>query len=177
MRNASAVLFGTFVLLTVCGFPQVANAQSAKTEHTLKLDDSESRTPATLEDVAWMVGSWSGTAFGNTFEEVWNPPSAGSMIGMWKLVDGDRVVFYELMLLVEEEGSLSLKVKHFNSDLTAWEEKEDYVRFRLVKIHDDAIHFSGLSFYRISENEIHAYIAMHHDGEVREESILYRRTD
>ena len=28
-----------------------------------------------------------------------------------------------LLLLVEEEGSLSLKVKHFNADFTAWEDK------------------------------------------------------
>lgn len=177
MRSASTVLIGAAMLFVVCGFPPVVDAQSAKTEHTLGLDDAETRTAATLEDVAWMVGSWSGTAFGNTFEEVWNPSSAGSMVGMWKLIDGDQVVFYEIMLLVEEEGSLSLKVKHFNSDLTAWEDKEDYVRFRLVKIGDDAVYFSGLSFYRINDDEMHAFIAMHHEGEVREETILYRRTD
>ncbi len=177
MRNWRPVLLDTIAVLAVFGFLNGASAQSLQTEHTYKLDDVDSRTPASLEDVSWLVGSWSGDAFGNTFEEVWNPPSAGSMVGMWKLIEEDQVVFYELMLLVEEEGSLSLKVKHFNDDLTAWENKEDYVRFRLVKIGDDAVHFSGLSFHRINEDEIHAFIALHHEGEVREEKLVYRRNN
>ena len=159
------------------GFLNGAGAQSAKTEHTFKLDDVDSRPAASLQDVTWLVGSWAGEAFGSTFEEVWNPPSAGSMQGMWKLLDDDEVVFYELMLLVEEEGSLSLKVKHFNADFTAWEDKQDYVRFRLVKLDENAVHFSGLSFYRIDDNEIHAFITMHHEGTVREEKLVYRRRD
>ncbi len=53
-------------------------AQSQRTEHTFKLDDPESRPAATLDDVSWLVGNWSGEAFGSTFEEGWNPPSATS---------------------------------------------------------------------------------------------------
>ena len=41
----------------------------------------------------------------------------------------DGVEFYELLLLTVEEGSLSLKVKHFNADFTAWEAKDEAVRF------------------------------------------------
>jgi hypothetical protein len=152
-----------------------ALTQSQHTEHTFKLDDPENRPAATLNDVSWLVGNWSGEAFGSTFEEGWNPPSAGSMIGFFKLTDGDDVVFYELLLLVEEEGSLSLKVKHFNADFTAWEEKADYVTFRYVKSDDDAIHFSGISFYRIDEDTMDGYIVFRSGEEVREEKLAYRR--
>lgn len=157
-------------------FAGAATAQSVKTEHTFKLDDAESRVPGKLEDVAWMVGSWTGDAFGGTFEEVWNPASVGSMVGMFKVIGDEGVAFYELMLLVEEEGSLSLKVKHFHPDFTAWEEKEDYVHFRLVSIEPGAVHFSGLSFYQINEDEIHTYIALHNDEKVWEEKLVYRRS-
>lgn len=152
-----------------------AAAQSLRTEHTFKLDDPDQRPAGTLADVSWLTGTWTGEAFGKTFEEVWNPPSAGSMVGMFKLLDGDEVAFYELVLLVEEEGSLSLKVKHFNADFTAWEEKADYVDFRLVKVEDDAVHFSGVSFYRIGDDEIHAYLVLRSGEEIREEKLLYRR--
>jgi hypothetical protein len=152
-----------------------ALAQSQHTEHTFKLDDPENRPAATLDDVSWLVGNWSGEAFGSTFEEGWNPPSAGSMIGFFKLMDGDDVVFYELLLLVEEEGSLSLKVKHFNADFTAWEDKADYVTFRFIKSDDDAVHFSGISFYRIDEDTMDAYIVFRGGEEVREEKLAYRR--
>ena len=97
------------------------------------------------------------------------------MIGFFKLMDGDDVVFYELLLLVEEQDSLSLKVKHFNADFTAWEDKPDYVTFRFVKSDDDAIHFSGISFYRIDDDTMHAYLVMRSGDEVREEKLVYRR--
>jgi len=149
--------------------------QSQRTEHTFKLDDPENRPAATLDDVSWLVGNWSGEAFGSTFEEGWNPPSAGSMIGFFKLMDGDGVVFYELLLLVEEEGSLSLKVKHFNADFTAWEDKADYVTFRFIKSDDDAVHFSGISFYRIDDDTMRAYLVLKSGEETREEQLVYRR--
>ena len=161
----------------LCGLSMGANSQTPRTEHTLKLDDPDNRPAATLEDVAWLVGSWSGEAFGNKFEEVWNPPSAGSMIGFFKLLGGDEVVFYELLLLVEEQGSLSLKVKHFNADFTAWENKEDYVTFRFVKAEQDALHFSGIGFYRVDEDTMHAYLRMRSGDEIREEKLVYRRRD
>ncbi len=151
-------------------------ARTQNTEHTYKLDDPNVRPPATLADVAWLVGSWAGPAFGGTAEEVWNPPSAGSMVGMFKLIHGEEVSFYELLLIVEEERTLNLKVKHFNSDLSAWEDKEDYINFRFIGVDEDAIHFSGVSFYRISADEIHVYLALHKDKAVREQKLVYLRT-
>ncbi len=149
-------------------------AQSRHTEHTFRLDDPTNAPPATLDDVSWLVGNWVGTAFGSQIEEVWNPPSAGSMVGLFKVFQ-EEVSFYEIMLLVEEEGSLNLKVKHFNADFSAWEEKTEHVTFRLVAIEEDAIHFSGLSFYRTGPDEFVGYIAMRYGDEVREEKLQYRR--
>ena len=174
LRQAKAIRCLLPFLLFVAGF---AGAQSAHTEHTFKLDDPVKRPPATLADVSWLAGSWTGEAFGDRFEEVWNPPSAGSMVGMFKLLKAGKVAFYELVLLVEEEGSLSLKVKHFNADFSGWEDKEDYVDFRFVKAEDDAVHFSGISFYRISDVEMHAYLVLHNkEGKVWEERLVYRRS-
>jgi hypothetical protein len=151
-------------------------AQTPRTEHTFKLDDPDARPPATLDDVAWLVGSWSGPAFGGTAEEVWGAPSAGSMLGFFKVINGDDVVFYELVVIVEEEGTLSLKVKHFNPDFSAWEEKDEYITFRFIEANDNAIHFSGISFYRISPDELHVYLAMRRGEELGEEKLVYRRT-
>ncbi|MDJ0760523.1 MAG: DUF6265 family protein [Woeseiaceae bacterium] len=151
-------------------------SDSTADKKTFRLKDAEQRPAATLDDVEWLVGSWVGTAFGQRFEEVWNPASAGSMVGMFKLYGDEGVDFYELLLLIEEEGSLALRVKHFTSDFVAWEEKEDYVSFPLVRIDPDAIHFSGLSFYRIDDDTIEGYIVMRSESGVREEPLLYRRT-
>lgn len=161
--------------LVLCVAAGTAAAQTQRTPHTYALDNPDERPPATLADVAWLVGSWQGEAFGGSFEEVWNPPSAGSMVGMFKTLEGDTVGFYELLLLVEEEGSLSLKVKHFSREFVAWEDKEDFVDFRFIKKEADALHFSGISFYRMGDDEIHGYVAMRRGDEIYEEKLVYRR--
>ncbi len=172
MKRRLVTTLTAFLGIALC---QAAVAQTSVTEHTVRLDDPDKRPSATLDDVSWLVGSWEGEAFGGTFEEVWNPPSLGSMVGFFKFMGDDAVGFYEILLLVEEEGSLSLKVKHFNPDFTAWEDKADYVNFRFVSADDDVIHFSGISFYRVNDAEIHGWIRMKNGEEVREEKLVYRR--
>ncbi|MBX2849807.1 MAG: hypothetical protein KTR16_15900 [Acidiferrobacterales bacterium] len=174
MRNR--LLKMVAAVFAVCVMVGTVNAQSAYTENTYKLDDPNVRPKATIDQVNWLVGNWVGTAFGNDFEEVWNPASAGTMVGFFKLLNEDGVVFYELLLLAEEEGSLSLKVKHFSENFHAWETKEDYINFKLVKIEPNAIHFSGLSFYRDGDDKINGYIVMKgKDGTVKEEPLTYQR--
>ena len=56
-------------------------AVEPRTEHTFMLSEGETAPAATLEDARWMSGSWTGTAFGKKFEEVWSVRSAGTMVG------------------------------------------------------------------------------------------------
>ena len=170
-RVCSCLLF--LITSLFCG-QDILSAET-RTEHTYRLTEGESRPAATLADASWLVGSWSGTAFGKNFEEVWNPPSAGSMVGMFKLFDDEEVAFYEILLMTVEDGSLSLKVKHFNADFTAWEEKADFTEFRLAKIEEDALHFSGISFYRRDDDHIDAYIVMRNGDDVSEHQLVYAR--
>ncbi len=164
------------ISLVLLSLPIQSKAQTQNTEHTYKLDAGEAPGKGKLEDVSWLVGSWQGTAFGKRFEEVWNPATNGSMVGMFKLLNEDGVEFYELLLLKEEQDSLSLKVKHFDENFHAWETKKDYVNFRLVKIEPNAIHFSGISFYRDSDDKIRGYIVLKDGkGNIREEPLNYHR--
>jgi hypothetical protein len=152
-------------------------ALEPRTEHTFRLSEGEEAPAATLSDASWLAGSWTGTAFGSQFEQVWSAPSVGSMVGYFKLFSEEKGVnFYELMLLTVDDGTLSLKVKHFNADFTAWEEKADFVNFRLVKIEEDALHFAGLSFYRRDDNHIDAYIVMRNGEELTEHELKYVRS-
>ena len=165
----------TLLLFAALGLGPIAFGAEPRTEHTYQLAEGEARPAATLDDAAFLVGSWEGTAFGSRFEEVWNPPSANSMVGLFKLYKGDEVAFYELLLMTVEDGSLSLKVKHFGADFTAWEEKDDFVEFRLVRIDDDALHFGGISFYKRSDDLIDGYIVMKNADGIREEPLVYER--
>ena len=150
-------------------------AATLRTEHTYQLEENEARPAATLEDASLLVGFWSGTGFGQKIEETWNPPSAGSMVGLFKLYGDDGVTLYDIMLITVEDGTLSLKVKHFNADFTAWEDKEDFVNFRLVKLEENALHFGGLSFYRNGDDKLDAYIVMRNGEELTEHHLQYTR--
>ena len=167
------IRMSSLVLITLIS--GIALSAEPRTEHTYQLTPDEARPAAKLSDASWLVGSWTGTAFGENFEQVWNPPSAGSMIGLFKLYGDNGVAFYELLQLTVEEGTLSLKVKHFNADFTAWEDKEEFVNFHLVKIERDALHFGGLSFYKRGDNSIDGYIVMRNDEELVENHLKYTR--
>jgi hypothetical protein len=147
------------------------------TPNTLKLTADAPRPPASLAQMAWLAARWTGTGLGGVTEETWSAPAAGAMMGMFRFLKGDQVAFYEFLTLVEHEGSLLLKLKHFNPDLTGWEEKADAIRFRLLKITPDAVWFDGLTFQRVDDNEVRIFLAIRNrtDGSVREEFFQMRR--
>ena len=154
---------------------QFSIAAEPRTEHTFKLSEGEARPAATLEAARFLVGSWTGTAFGERMEETWSEPTGGSMVGTFKLFSGDEPAMYEIMLLTVEDGTLSLKVKHFNADFTAWEDKEDYVNFRLVAFSEDELHFGGVSFYKRDDDHLDGYIVMRNGDAITEQHMTYTR--
>jgi hypothetical protein len=155
----------------------LASAAEPRTEHTFALSDGEERPAATLADARFLIGSWAGTAFGEKMEESWSAPTGGSMVGTFKLFDGDEPAMYELMLLTVEDGTLSLKVKHFNADFTAWEDKADYVNFKLVKLSANELHFGGISFYKRDDDHLDGYIVMRNKDGVTEQHLAYKREE
>jgi hypothetical protein len=147
-----------------------------RTPNTLTAPAEVLSPRATLQDIAWFAGRWTGTGLGGVTDESWSAPAGGAMMGMFRLVKDGKVVFYEFLTLVEHEGSLLLKLKHFNPDLTGWEEKADVVSFRLLKIAPDAVHFNGLTFRRIGSDTVEIFLAIRdREGAVREERFTMTR--
>ncbi len=92
---------------------------------------------------------------------------------MHRLIKDGKPVFYELLTVVEEYGSLMLRLKHFNADLTGWEEKGKTIGFPLVALKKGAMHFDGMSFHPKSDSLI-VYLAISQkDGSVSEQKFLY----
>jgi hypothetical protein len=164
-----------FAVLLVCSAASV-QAQEKMTEHTLKLGPGAKSPQATMSDVAWLAGHWVGPALGGEAEEIWSPPKTGSMMGMYRLVRDGKVVFYELLTLVQEGGSLVLRLKHFNPDLTGWEDKQKTVDFRLVGLGAGIVQFEGMSFHREGDAKLTVYLAIERkDGALHEEAFRYVR--
>jgi hypothetical protein len=98
------------------------------------------------------------------------------MIGHFRMTNDSGVVFYELLQVREEGGSLVYRVKHFHPDLRGWEEKDAAVDFPLVAIEADRIYFDGLTIARTGPDEITHWLRVRaEDGTEREAFLLYQR--
>ncbi len=131
----------------------------------------------TVDDVAWLAGAWHGEGLGGTFEETWNPPSGGTMVGMFKLLRDDEVVLYEIMRIAAVDGQVALEVKHFSPDFVAWEAKDESIRFRLLEARDGYAAFDGLVFERQDGGTVVASLRMGDPttGETHTETLTFRR--
>ena len=144
-------------------------------KHTLKYVDSIGYFEADLNDVKWISGHWKGEALGGNTEEVWTSPFGGSIECMFKLVVNNKVTFYEFLTITEENNSLILRLKHFNSDLKGWEEKDERLEFKLVKVTKNRIYFDDFTFEKVSENEMNIYVVFYNEGKKTEMKFYYKK--
>ena len=152
------------------------SAQTPVTEHVVAAEAGALSPPATLADAAWLEGHWVGTGLGADAEEVWLGPAGGAMAGMFRLLSQGEVQFYEIWALVEEEGSLVLRLKHFDRGMVAWEEREEMVVFPLVALDEKTLWFDGLTMKRDGPDALTVWVAMERaDGTVTEGEFVYRR--
>ena len=163
------------ILTVVVGSAGLVAAQApsagATTGNTIRLPDGAPRPAATIADWAWITGRWQGLGLGGSVDEVWSDPAGGSMVGHFRLVKDGKPVFYEILTVIEVDGSLEMRLKHVNPDMTGWEEKADFVTFKLAKLEPDAVYFNGLTFRRTGPDRLEIYLALRNraDGSVREE--------
>lgn len=153
----------------------LAGAQAAA-PNVLRLEEGATRPAATIADMAWLAGTWEGEGLGGTFDEVWTSPAGGAMAGFFRLVRDGKPVFYELLTVLEHEGSLEMRLKHANPDMTGWEEKNAFVTFKLVKLDETGAYFSGFTLKRLGPDTLEGYLALRgRDGASREEKFTFRR--
>ena len=129
-------------------------AQDPQNETRLGAEGFES-PPANLDQMDWLVGQWQGEGIrGAPATESWLAPMGGIMVGTFVRQEADgAIMFTEHLYLMEEDGSLALKLKHFNADLTGWEEKDDFLTFRLVAIEPCAAYFNALTLRCADSNK------------------------
>jgi hypothetical protein len=129
-----------------------------------------------VDELAWLAGRWTGEGFGGTIEETWNPPAAGAMIGTFRLVKDGKPVFYEFLTIAPSNRGLEMRLKHFNPDITGWEEKDKYIDFLYLGSEGATYRFEGLRYERDGDDAVTIYLAMRRkDGAVREEKLRMTR--
>ena len=144
-------------------------------ENTLAYDSLVGSPKATIANFSWIAGYWKGEAMGGIIEEIWTTPLAGSMMGSFKLAEGNTVIFYELETLTEEEGTVTLRLKHFRADLKGWEKKDETVDFKLVKFTKNKAYFDGLTFELVNQEELNIYVVIEEENSSEEFKFHYLR--
>jgi hypothetical protein len=153
------------------------NAGETPAPKVLTLNEDAKPAPARIEDLAWIEGHWRGTGLGAVAEEVWSAPEAGAMMGMFRLIRDGKLSFYEILTLSQEGESVLLRIKHFNPDLTGWEEKDRSVEFRLVRLEPRHAWFDGLTFERPDDDTLRVTVRVtdRKNGSSRDEELVYTR--
>jgi len=137
-------------------------------QNTLKFNELNGSPKAKLKQVSWISGNWMGEAFDGIIEENWSAPLGDSMMGAFKLVVNNKVEFYELCTISEEDDSLIFRLKHFSNNLKGWEEKDEMITAKLVKIENQKVYFNDFTFERI-DNELNIYVVFKEENGVEQE--------
>ncbi len=77
---------------------------------------------STLSDFAWLEGKWSGSWGPRIAEQIWTPPSAGQMLGLFRAVENNNTLVIELFSLSETPHGVELRFRHFTPALVPWEQ-------------------------------------------------------
>lgn len=149
----SALAIATLLATAAC---------SAAAQETRVRPAGHAPPPAQIAEAEWLVGQWQGDGIGgNLAMESWLPPAGGTMVGTFVQTAADGgIQFTEHLYLMEEEGTLVLRLKHFNADLTGWEERDDMLTFRLIEIEPCAAYFGGLTLRCDGEDGLLAAVRM-----------------
>ena len=145
------------------------------TPNTFHLPDGAPRPAAKVTDFSWLAGTWAGEGLGGQVDEVWSAPAGGAMVGHFRLVKYGKRVFYEILTLLEVDGSLEMRLKHFNPDMTGWEEKAGFVTFKLARLDSGTAYFGPFTIKRTGPDSWEGYLAMSQGGQTSEEQFVFKR--
>lgn len=91
---------------------------------------------ATIDQLGWIAGAWTGALGDRTIEQHWSAPLGGSIIAMYRSIQNDRATLYELLAIEQEGEGLVLRIKHFapGPGLVGQEAKDESMNHSLVSL-------------------------------------------
>lgn len=166
-----AILVVLFMLLI-----SPLRAQETALKHVVRADENTRYYKGSIQDLAWLEGSWQGVGLGGVCEEIWEKPNDDTMMGMFKMMKEGKPVFYEFFILFENQDCIELRLKHFNPDFEGWEAREEYVTFKLIDLEGQKAVFDGLTFEKIGDNELQVFVDIEYgEGNVVEELFKFEK--
>jgi len=139
------------ILITI----QSVSGQVAKTE----------RNNPTWDNISWMTGEWIGDGFGGISYGTWSAPINDIMLGTYRHTSDGKNNFFELFTIAKnEEGQFEMKLRHFNPDMTAWEDKEGQLIWPLKSHAENKVTFGPCTYELIAPGKMKITLLMDNDG-------------
>jgi hypothetical protein len=136
----------------------------------------EPRPVADIAELSWLAGAWSGVGISGPAREVYSPPTGGVIVGHFVQQRDEGVWFSELMAIRPDGTSITYCLRHFNADLTAWEEKNEVQCFPLIARERDTWYFDGLTVRRKGDDELVTAVRVVTESDTKEYMFQYRRS-
>lgn len=89
---------------------------------------------ASINDLAFMSGTWTMQHEWGDMEEFWGPPMGNSLISSYRCVKDGKVVFYEFVVIEQVENIPVMKLRHFNPGSIGWEDKNSPLEYPLASL-------------------------------------------
>jgi hypothetical protein len=123
-----------------------------------------------IDSVSWLVGTWQSPPGERlACEEHWSTPAGGAMVGMFRMVAGQRPSLYELLLLEEDAAGVWMRLRHFNPQMVAREQEP--IKMKLVSAGSEKLVFENAAnslpkriTYALSGNELTATVETERGG-------------
>ncbi|MHA1958639.1 MAG: DUF6265 family protein [Candidatus Thorarchaeota archaeon] len=126
-----------------------------------------------VKDLEFMTGAWRSATDDSIVEEHWMPEENNNKTGMFRWFREGEIYIYELMALVEKNGTISLYLRHFDKDFAGWEEKDKPREFILTYSSEKGAVFmapetpdSGFLKYELVDSETLRFADLEPNGDV-----------
>jgi hypothetical protein len=105
MKTPSTILVTFLTLLTLSSVLASPRSQEARQ------DSEPARVARQLSQLDWLAGSWEGDMWGGRFHAFYSTPAGGKVLSHSRLVQQDKVVFYEFEVF--EAGAEAVVLRPF----------------------------------------------------------------
>jgi hypothetical protein len=128
-----------------------------------------------ISQLDWLTGTWEGDGLGGTCEEIWSRPQAGVMMGMFRLIKGGALAFYEFMTIEQEVDHLVLRIKHFDRGLIGWEKQDEVHESRSLTQGEMSVVFDGISYSSDPDGALRVEMQTRDNGHGQTQTIIFQR--
>jgi hypothetical protein len=99
----------------------------------LQAEEEEAAAAPTIEDLAWLAGTWRNEEGFMPFEETWTAPWGGTMAAVSRGLKEGKTSMVELSSIEPHDGTLHLHLRHFEGGLKPWASEKDALVWTLAE--------------------------------------------